>query len=109
MKNPATLFLIIVICAVCSLGLMELCGILHSTTPVAVATSDVRAVDELIGKQVLIKFITGAGYGKQHETVQGSILKRRGEFLVVHGAWEGWSKKTVWCNLRNISTIWPEE
>lgn len=107
MKNLSTLFLIIVVCVVFSLGLTGLCKLCHSTIPVAIAASDVRAVDELIGKQVLIKFITGAGYGKRHEKVQGLILKRRGEFLVV--IHEGWAEKIVWCNLQNISTLWPEE
>jgi len=106
MKNLSTLFLIGVLCVAFSLGFMEVCRRLRPITPAAVAASDVRAVDELIGKRVEIKFITGAGYGQSHEKVKGLILKRRGEFLVVE---EGWSKKIVWCNLPNISTIWLEE
>ncbi|MBA7620339.1 hypothetical protein ES703_27685 [subsurface metagenome] len=104
MKNLSILISIIVMCIICSLGLMGQYKIFHSTIPAAIAASDVRAVDELIGERVLIKFTTGAGYGHAHEKVRGIISKRRGQFLVVQAG-----RKEVWCNLQTISTIWLEE
>lgn len=104
MKNFSTSVIIAAICVIVGLLIVGYCRTLNSTTPVAVAASDVRGVDELIGERVLIKFITGAGYGHAHEKVRGTIQKRRGQFLVIQAGW-----KEIWCNLQTISTIWLEE
>lgn len=112
MKNLSALVIIATICVIAGLGILGFCRTLYSTIPIAIAASDVRAVDELIGEKVLIKFITGAGFGESHEKIEGLILKRRGEFLVIQAEIiRGLriKQKMVWCNLQNISTIWLEE